>query len=90
VVAADYPFAFEALHSLGDRRRRKVHAAPELGERDAPVLLELREYPAIGRVEHVRNRSRSISFDPSERTRERLPSSLSQPSPAIEHALGGC
>ncbi len=53
-VAGDHAVALEAPHALGHRRRRQADAAPELGEGDPAVALELFEQTTVDLVETVR------------------------------------
>ena len=51
VVAADRTGAFEALDPVCDRRGREADPAPELGECEAAVCLELGEDAEVQSVE---------------------------------------
>src|SRR4051794_21188649 len=50
VVAGDRAVALEPLHALGDGRRRQADAAPQLGEAEPAVELELFEDSTVGHV----------------------------------------
>ena len=52
-VPPDHPEALEALHPLGDRRRRHPDAASERRHAQTGVVGELREDAAVGLVEHL-------------------------------------
>ena len=51
-IAADHPEPLEALDPLGDGRGREADPAPELGEGDAGVELELGQDPAVRGVQN--------------------------------------
>ena len=50
-VAADHPVVLEPPQALGHRRRRQADAPAELRQREARVLLQLREQAEVGVVE---------------------------------------
>src|SRR3954471_10965792 len=51
LIRAQDAVGFESLHPLRDRRRREADTAPQFGQRQACVSLQLAENSAVGRIE---------------------------------------
>ena len=52
-VADDHASLLEALHALGDRRRREADAPTELGHAQPRIALELFEQPTVDLVQQA-------------------------------------